>query len=434
MMRLVAIAATLTVLLAAPAAAQLASPSTPALGVGDNFTAAARGYAAAAWNPAGLVMTGAPAWSLALLTPRGIAGFGPVTLGDLSDWQGREVPRSTREQWLGRIRARGGQSGTGGFDATWLAIQVGPVAVQAATSGRAVSDITPGVAELLMFGNADDGGAPQDIDLAGSSLNMNAFSTVAASYALPFVLRDGAARLSVGATLTYTVGHLLVIGRESTGSATADPIAVDMTFPLVHTALGDDNDTFSANGGGGGGIDIGLGYEEGSLSLGVTVRNVVNTFRWDADRLRYRAGTVDFSEQDSFGSDFDSQPLAAAPPALRGLVNDMTFRPAVAAGAMLRQSAGLTLMADARFGGAGGLATGRGTHVGGGAEYRVLAWLPVRAGIAFVQPGEGPAGVQFSGGVGVQLGSYDMSASVARRSAGAGAHNVVMVSLLSLGL
>jgi hypothetical protein len=64
----------------------------------------------------------------------------------------------------------------------------------------------------------------------------------------------------------------------------------------------------------------------------------------------------------------------------------------------------------------------------------VLEWLPVRDGIAFVRPGEGSAGVQFSGGVGVQLGSYDMSASVARRAAGAGAHNVVMVSLLSLGL
>jgi hypothetical protein len=416
---------------APPATAQLASPSTPALGLGDNYTAAARGYSAVAWNPAGLALTGNPAWSLTLVTPRGIAGIGPVTLADLAEWQDAVVPMDVRQRWLADISAAGGQTGTGGFDATWLGLQIGPFALQGSTSARAVSDIAPGFAQLIMFGNADAQGVPQTIGLAGSSLDMNVYSTMGVSYAMPFAVGAPGSLLSVGVTAKYTAGHFMALGDESAGQATASPLALQLSFPLVHSPVGDGADF--GNSGGGFGFDVGVGYELDNMTFGLAVQNLVNTFAWRLDDLTYRPARVSFSQDQEFISDFEEQPVSSAPAALRGMVDDMTFRPSVAAGAMMRYTPELMITADARFGAAGGMATRATTHLGAGAEYRLLPWLPLRAGAAYLQETAGNSGVQFGGGLGISVGGYNVSASFVRRSMDLGTANVVMFSLLSFG-
>lgn len=427
-----ALAATLFAgMTAAPAWGQLASPSPAALGMGDNYTAAARGYAAPAWNPAGLAMRGNPGWSLSLAAPRAIAGLGPVTMSELARWEDAVVPTDVRQRWLADIQTAGGQSGTGGFDATWIALQVGPVAIQGSTSGRAVSDISPGLAQLIMLGNVDSFGVAQDIVLAGSSLTMNALSTVGASFAHPFALPGGASRLSVGVTAKYTVGHFLAVGDQSLGQATASPLALELSFPLLHSPTDEGR---TANGGSGVGLDVGVGWEAGDLTLAAAVHNVVNTFAWDADVLRYRPAAMSFSVAEQFATEFDERPLGEAPAAIRELVDDMGFRPSVTAGAMLRYSPALMLTADARFSSAAALATRATSHLGAGAEYRLTDFLPVRAGAAWVRDGEDNAGVQFGAGLGISLGAYSLSASYARRAMELGSEDVFMFSVLSFGL
>jgi hypothetical protein len=414
---------------ATPLPAQLASPSTPALGLGDNFTAAARGYAAVAWNPAGLAMAGNPAWSMTLVTPRGTGGMGPVTLAELAEWQDIVVPADVRQRWLAEIQAQGGQTGTGGLDATWVGLQIGPVAVQASTSGRMITDLAPGMAQLVMFGNADAQGAPQTISLAGSTVNAELYSTIGISYAIPFAIGGPGARLSAGITAKYTVGHLLAIGGESIGQATASPLAMDMSFPILHSPT----DASTGNGGSGFGLDLGIGYELGNSTFALAVHNIVNTFAWDTDALVYRPGTMKFSRQETVTADFDEQPIGTAPAALRQLVDDRTFRPSFSAGAMHRVSPGLMVTADARFGGDGGMQTRPNTHIGAGAEYRIVRWFPVRAGAAYVQHGANNAGFQYGGGIGVGIGGYNVSVSLLRRNMDAGVENVFMFSLLSVG-
>ena len=121
---------------ARPAAAQLPSASGAALGVADNFTAQARGYHAVAWNPAGLGLAGNPGFSLALLSVRGIAGLGPVTVSELADRQGELLPDEVKADWLQRITEEGGQSGSIGGDVTYLALSIGRVGLQASTVVR----------------------------------------------------------------------------------------------------------------------------------------------------------------------------------------------------------------------------------------------------------------------------------------------------------
>jgi hypothetical protein len=424
------LAAAVTMLAPAAAAAQLASPSVAALGMGDSYTAAARGYAAVAWNPAGLALSGNPGFSMTLLTPRGVGGFGPVTLAELARWEGEVVPLDVRQRWLAEIQAAGRQAGTGGFDASWIGVQVGPVALQASSSARAVSDLSPGIAQLIMLGNVDADGVARDISLTGSALNVNAFSTVAASVALPLPLAPGT-RLAVGVTASYTVGHFLALGDQSAGQATANPLALQLSFPLVHSPTEDDR---TGDGGRGFGLDLGVGYEMGPLNLAATVQNLVNTFAWDTDLLRYRPASMSFSAAESFDARFEERPLAEAPAGILSRVDDLTFRPSLNVGAMLRQGTALTLTADARAGSAAGLASRAASHVGAGAEYRVGGFLPLRAGAAWLQQGEDNSGFQVSAGVGLRLGSWNAAVSYARRSMSLGPEDLFMATLLSFGL
>jgi hypothetical protein len=151
MIRLSAAALVLAVAVTQPVSAQLATSSTASLGMGDNFTGVARGFSAIAWNPANLGLTGNPGSSFQFLTLRGIAGVDPVTLKDIKDYQGKVVPTEVKQSWLDQINTEGSQQGTSGFDGNWLSLQIGKLGFQASTSGRAVANISPGIARLLLF-------------------------------------------------------------------------------------------------------------------------------------------------------------------------------------------------------------------------------------------------------------------------------------------
>lgn len=426
--RAAAVAAALAVT-ASGAGGQLASPTPAALGLGGNFTALARGYAAPAWNPAGLGREGGPAFSVAALVPGGAFGIGPITLSDLARYEDRVVPTDVKRRWLESIRAEGAQAGAGGFEATWLALQMGPLAIQASTSAAALSDIAPGVAELLLFGNADEAGDPRDLDLGGSSMRASAYSSLGVSWGRAIPL-SGPGRLAAGVTVTYTVGHFMAVGSGSRGMATSDPVTVRFDFPMVHTALERDRQDLAT--GGGFGLDLGAIWEGGPLVLGAALKNVVSGFSWDEDELHYRPLAFDIS-QDSAVARTDTVPLAQAPPGLRALARDQDFRPALALGAAYDVSETLTLAGDLRVRSDDGILAGETRHLGIGVEWRVLPVLPLRAGVAAISLGEDASGFLLSGGIGLVLGPARLGLSAARRDTALGTDTVLMASALAWG-
>ncbi|HSR42067.1 MAG TPA: hypothetical protein VLL48_07850, partial [Longimicrobiales bacterium] len=74
-------------------AAQLPAPDPAAPGTGAASPALARGYGAVAVNPAALGAPDRPDLSATVLSVGLASGLDPVTLGDLADWEGRDVPR-----------------------------------------------------------------------------------------------------------------------------------------------------------------------------------------------------------------------------------------------------------------------------------------------------------------------------------------------------
>ena len=92
---------------ALPLSGQMPSASAPALAMADNYVALARGFNAVAWNPAMLGMPDHPGFSIGLLPVRGGVGIGPITMGDVAEYQSRFLDDAVKEEWLARIVANG---------------------------------------------------------------------------------------------------------------------------------------------------------------------------------------------------------------------------------------------------------------------------------------------------------------------------------------
>lgn len=408
-------------------AAQVGNTLPHSMGMGGNYTALARGFSAVLWNPAGLGLADNPRASLTLLPVSVTAGLGPVTPADLAAYDGQLIPHSTRVQWLDRIRADGGERGNADTDLTYLALSVGRIAFSASSSLRGRVNLGPDVAELLLFGNAGLTGDPRDFSLERSNMDVAGTTTLAGSLGLPLRVTLGPLpdqHFAVGATVKYTIGHFLMMGQEQGSVLSSDPVEVNVRFPIIHTEMDDDDVARSLNNGSGFGLDIGAAWQGGPFSAGVAIRNIVNTFEWDRDALRYREGTALWSA-DTTHTEFEEQPFRAAPADLVARIDDFyTFAPVLAAGAAARLLPYLTVSGELRHALEENLDVGARTHVGVGGQLTIVPFLPIRAGVALVS-----GGYQLSGGVGLRLGGMQLGVAGAVRESELGSDAVATLGL-----
>jgi hypothetical protein len=427
LMRRVALAA--IVVAPATAAAQLPNASAAAHAMGGNFTALARGYEAVAWNAANLAMPGRPFFSIGLGIVGGSAGLDPVDFRALSEWSGEVVPAATRSEWLEQARLSGGQHARLDGGLTPLAFSLGPVGFQYGASTFANVSLSPDAWEAMLFGNAgNNGDQPKVLDLSGTSIRVGATSAAAMSFAfpIPINLTNGALpgeRAAVGITAKYVMGHGLAIAQDA-GSVvgTSD---VTINFPMI---VPDSN--FSGSLGNGVGADLSLAWSGGPWRVGALAENVFNTFAWDTTVLASVTGVGMFSA-DSNSADFGTElPFGAAPAALRELVTSQKFMPAITIGAAFKVTNALTVTADLKTstGGDEAIVIGPKSRVGVGAEWRVLSFLPLRAGFASVTDGW-----QAGAGVGLRLLGYELGLSTSIRRRGAANESGFMLGLVGIG-
>ncbi|GMV04844.1 MAG: hypothetical protein AMXMBFR53_11240 [Gemmatimonadota bacterium] len=385
------------------ASAQLGTASAATLGTGGNATATVRGFGALSLNPAGLGMPGA-GFSLALIPITVRQGLGPVGLADLKDVEGTLISSATKEQWLADVLAQGGQQGSLGVDVTEVAVTFGRVGFQLSTQVGASMSLAPDIVEVILYGNAGRTGQPANLSLGGSTAQGFGVTTGALSFGIPVPSETGA--MAVGATLKYSVGHGVAYGEEQGGSISADPIKVDLKFPVVMV----DDEDYSANAGSGFGVDVGFQMERDRLHFGASVQNLFNTFAWDEDKLVFRAGSASL-EKGSNSTDFDKKAYASAPAGFKQAVDDMTFDPVVSVGAAYDVQPDFTVSADVRNRFGDGMSITPKLHAGVGAEYRGLGALHVRGGGALVTDG-----FLLGGGASLILGPVNLSLALAMQS------------------
>jgi hypothetical protein len=405
-----------------PAAAQLPSAATAGLGMAENYTAAARGYNATAWNPANLGLRGNPSATLAFFPVRAIAGLGPITLGDVKQYGGLTLDATVRQSWLNQITNSGSEKGTGGADVSEVALQVGNFGFHIGTSVHATAHVPPGAAQLILFGNEDPTtGAATTIVFDSARVNAAATSTVALAYGKPFTMANGQ-RVSFGATVKYTIGHVMLYGQDQGSKVTANPISLNVQFPTITTDTGS-----YFNNGSGIGLDLGGAWQNNTWTVAAAVQNVFNSFKWSESKLRYRPARAVFTA-DSSSTQFDEKALILAPADLRARVADQKFQPAISVGAAFQPNDRLTVDADfrTRFNDDQSISFEPKMHVGVGAEFRVLSWLPLRAGFAKVTDG-----TEVAAGIGINIGSFSIAGSYASRSGNLGNDKMGMITLIS---
>ncbi len=379
---------------------QLPSASTATLATANNYTALARGFTAIATNPAGLGMPGNPGFSLALFPVQARAGLNAISLSEINAVAGILIPKTTKEAWLQSVTAEGGLTVRAGAALTTFAMTIGPVGFQLSTVGEANATLAPDAFELAMFGNAGlNNGSTRDMTLAGTAVNGWAASTAAVAFAIPLSGgEDGS--LALGATVKYTVGHAVVAARDDGSVITANPIGISLSLPSIAP------DTFVVDNGTGVGLDLGIAWEGEGFAVSAAVQNVVNTFEWILDDFAFRRGTV-FADQDSTSTDFDELPVAGAPGTLRTELLAQRFEPALNVGIAFRPSDRFALTADFRHDSGEALVHGEESHVGVGAEIRLLPFLPIRGGVSRLSGGV----VHFAGGFALELGPLHLSAA-----------------------
>lgn len=411
------------------AAAQLPSASAAASGLGESFTAVARGAQAAAWSPANLGLPGNPRFSL-VIGGRTDGGLDPVGLGDLAEWGGQVVPDAVKSEWLARIRDAGRlrMAGTGGV--TPIAIGFGRLALALGAEAAAHGDVAPDAAELLLYGNAGATGAARDLSFAGTDFGASAVTTAAASWGQPLVRRAGHA-LALGITAKYLVGNAYIAGRDRGGAASASPLGVTLDLPIVQSDSAFDR----ANGraGRGWGMDVGLAWQGGPLRASAVVKNAVNTFAWDASRFWWRPGTARY-DQDTSVTDFTPRRLATAPAEVRERVTGARYARELAVGGAWRPNGRLLVSADVRrrLGErnvrARPMNAGPTEFEGVGVELRPFGFLPLRAGAARV---DGAARV--AAGAGIALPGFALDAAAARQPRADGASSGVATLTVTIG-
>ena len=380
-----------------PSSGQLPGASPATLGTANNYTVLARGFAAIGLNPAGLGMAESSGFTFALLPVTIGQSLDPLTFSDLFNYEGVVVPTSVKEDWLQKIAAAGGQTGSGVLEVTAFSGSWNNFGVQLSTIASGQATLNDAAAELLLFGNAGQTGEAGDFDLQGSGLSGFAVTTLGVSAALPISRRwvpgveEG---LSVGATLKQSWGHVLAFAEDSGTLAQSDPLGVEVDFPVIHPA----SESGSWSRGSGLGLDVGLAWERGPWAAAAVIQNLFSAFEWDLRELAYRPGTAQFDWYDNV-SDFDENSAMLAPRAIRDKVRELTFKPVLALGGAYDAFENLTVTAEFRQRVGDGLDTGPKMHLGVGMEYRPTPSVPLRAGFAAITDG-----FQLGGGLGLVLG------------------------------
>ena len=421
-------AAVAVALLSSAAGAQLPNASTAAFGMGGNFTAVARGYEAIRWNPANLAMPGRPLISLGIGIGGGNTGTEPIDLTTMHKFSGTDVDSATRVSWVEQARLAGGQRGRLDGGLTPIALTVGPIGIQAGTSFYSTMNLSPDAWEAFLFGNAgNNGGQPKTLDLTGTSLRFGAISAGAASFALPIPINftNGLLkneRAAIGITGKYVVGHGLIIADDAGSSFGSN---LQFNIPIIRP-----DTSFDGIVGKGTGMDVGLSWSGGPWRIGALVENVFNNFAWDTTKFAFTPGTG-FIDTDTSYTNFDSTvAYTNAPAAMKKIVTDQVFKPGISVGASLALGKSLTLTADIKqyTGGDEAIVFGPKSHVGIGAEWRVLPFIPLRAGVASVTDGW-----QAGAGAGLRLLGYEFGIATSVRRRGQAMESGLMFGIIGIG-
>lgn len=408
---------------------QLPDPSTRALGMGDAYTSLARGYEAVFWNPSMLAALGRPGLSIGL--PHGDLDLGSNSYGssDFRTYARKYLTNADKQTLLDKITSSDSTlTIRTAFGVAPFGLSIGPVGLAVGVAGEADLALGKDLVDLALFGNVRRL-APGQVYTDRASIGHSwGATTAAASLALPFSLPVG--HLSVGVTGKYVIANMLAAGSDIGLSLGANPV---FQGQAQTQALYSDTSAACKLGhmdgcihltkvGTGFGVDLGgtLQLARGGITLSAVLVNAVGKMSWDLERFAYErtnraivqnlSGTL----QDTVLSKVTLKGASAiaGDPQARALRDSLlahaNFARLARLGVALNSGA-LTLAGSMQFRLAKGLDQQSSQVVSGGAEYRLLGVVPLRAGASWDFQGA----TMLSAGIGLQFLGINIDAAIA---------------------
>jgi hypothetical protein len=420
--RLLSAATIAALVLPTLASAQQANASVAAFGMSGTATASATGFEAVSWNPALLGLKSAPKFSIGGLTVNSSAGLGPVTVQDLADYSGAFIPTTVRQGWINDIRSSGAEKGAVDGGVTFVAASWGRFAGSVSAAFDARMNVNADFFEAILLGNAQ-AVASNRVLLPQGTVRGSGFLTTAVSYGMPVDFKFTDAKdetFSLGVTGKYVLGMADFNAADNGSRLTKDTLKLRLPVLISPTGGG--------SSGSGVGFDIGAAWHAGSTTIGLAVLNVVNGFAWNKDSYQCNDIKADIDVNQTTVKT-DAVQCTGAIGATRDKIADRKFKPTIRGGVKYDASKDWTITGD--FQSQTGneddaILIGPATAIGVGAEWRGIPMLPLRAGFSSIT-----GGTQFSGGLGLRLGGYEIGAAVQRRTVDSISSTNLMIGLVS---
>jgi hypothetical protein len=410
--RALAVAAALVSLGSATLSAQVANPSAAQVGMANTRAVLARNYEAISLNPAALGMPGNSKWSLSIASGSAAGAGGPVGYTELMKYQQELIPVGVKEDWVARIEGSGNQSIEGEAAISLFAMTWKRFGLEVSGSGILLADLNADAAELMLFGNAGRTGAPADFDMGASATNNAGVGNVALAYGQPLKLRIGGSETqhsAIGATLHYTQAMFLVNGSNAGTRITADPVELEIQFPIVIEGFDGVN-----NLGSGVGLDLSGMWSDQTWSVSLGVRNIFNSFKFDLEKMEFRPASAVFSGDTVGVTRFDPRPMTEAPEELQAAIEQLSYDPIADLSVAYQATSSWLLTGAFRHRFESFLETTPRSYGGVGAQYSGLTrWLTLHGGV-----GTFGSRSQFSAGVGLDWIGLRLELAALRRIGG----------------
>jgi len=424
--RIATIALALLLVCVCEAGAQLATPSARSFALANSFTARARGYESAFWNPANLGLPDRPGWSVGLAGASAYLNNNSLSYGQIADLYGEYMDNETKSELLASIRGDDpNKMMTLSVDASAsvLSFSIGRFAFGAGGMGAGNLEVSPDAAELVLFGNVGEDGTGGDFVLEGSHGQGWATSGGYLSYAQPFTipaLDYLGLQFSLGATVKYGVAHGLVHLQDTGTTSINDPLAIIVDAEVLKSTDADAGRLWA--------VDLGLAVDwDGLLVAGISLSNAFSSITWQEEdfELIQVWALSDFESTTSSDTTLAFSELSAEKQEeIIAFLEDRTVPKELRLGLVFEAIPALTVSADYSELIGGTLRSRWDRTLSAGGELRLLSALPLRVGLATDLSHFG-----YTGGLGIYTGPVHLDMSIGRWGVVGGDGLVAAVSL-----
>ena len=403
--------------------------ATRAIGLGQAYTALARGPEAVFWNPANLALRGFEGekepkkftWEMLSLGGTLVAennSFSVQTYNDNFTDPNHEIRGAVKSDLLGDIPSDGLKFNVDFHPVVAALVPINggisfplPGDIRAAVTTTAAwgieGEMPKDMIELMLFGNEFD----RQYDIAkwnGSQWAVGGFNFAGAKAWMPSVLKDHLREFTVGSTLKILGGIYTEIVRSDGG--------------FISRPQGTNLDAYAVTQGGGGvgfGLDLGVAgtTRDGKTVVSIGMLNLLDTFNWS---IKSRQDSVFAKASNLRVTKFLDPELPKIEEVLENddidgdgevdfntKLSDDSFSRSLPA--MLRVGVAhqpierLTVVGNFDQAFSDGFGVSSTPRISTGAEYRLVPWFPTRIGLSL--GGRGGSSL----GVGLALGPWDVS-------------------------